>query len=86
MQNKLNTKKNTKIMVSLKLQKILSAAVLKCGQKRLWLDPNESSEISMANSRASIRKLIKDGLVMKRSTVIHSRARARRHLDAKKKG
>ncbi|EGR30783.1 hypothetical protein IMG5_123700 [Ichthyophthirius multifiliis] len=73
-------------MVSLKLQKRLSAAVLKCGQKRLWLDPNESSEISMANSRASIRKLIKDGLVMKRSTVIHSRSRARRHLEAKRKG
>jgi large subunit ribosomal protein L19e len=40
----------------------------------------------MANSRASIRKLIKDGLVMKRSTIIHSRSRARRHLEAKRKG
>ncbi|KAL4445679.1 hypothetical protein ABPG74_006230 [Tetrahymena malaccensis] len=73
-------------MVSLRLQKRLAASVLKCGQKRLWLDPNESSEISMANSRASIRKLIKDGLVMKRSTVIHSRSRARAFLEAKRKG
>ena len=30
---------------------------------RIWLDPNEASEISMANSRFNIRKLIKDGLV-----------------------
>lgn len=38
-------------MVSLKLQKRLAAAVLKCGKNRVWLDPNEVSEISMANSR-----------------------------------
>ena len=38
-------------MVSLKLQKRLAASVMKCGQKKIWLDPNEVSEISMANSR-----------------------------------
>ncbi|KAG6508971.1 hypothetical protein ZIOFF_034354 [Zingiber officinale] len=38
-------------MVSLKLQKRLSASVLKCGRGKVWLDPNEVSEISMANSR-----------------------------------
>merc|ERR1712149_121791 len=34
----------------------------------------------------SIRKLIKDGLVMKRSTTIHSRSRARRYAESKRKG
>lgn len=38
-------------MVSLKLQKRLSASVLKCGKGKVWLDPNECNEISMANSR-----------------------------------
>lgn len=38
-------------MVSLKLQKRLAASVLKCGQGKVWLDPNEVSDISMANSR-----------------------------------
>lgn len=38
-------------MVSLKLQKRLSASVLKCGRGKVWLDPNEVNEISMANSR-----------------------------------
>ncbi|XP_065043375.1 pumilio homolog 24-like isoform X2 [Musa acuminata AAA Group] len=38
-------------MVSLKLQKRLAASVLKCGRGKVWLDPNEVSEISMANSR-----------------------------------
>jgi large subunit ribosomal protein L19e len=28
----------------------LAAAVLKCGKKRVWIDPNETSEVAMANS------------------------------------
>ncbi|WP_407605349.1 50S ribosomal protein L19e, partial [Pseudomonas aeruginosa] len=38
-------------MVSLKLQKRLAASVLNCGKGKVWLDPNEINEISMANSR-----------------------------------
>lgn len=34
----------------------------------------------------NIRKLIKDGLVIRKPTVIHSRARARRQAEAKAKG
>merc|ERR1711896_49751 len=45
-------------MVSLKLQKRLAASVLKCGKRKIWLDPNEVNEISMANSRLNIRKLL----------------------------
>jgi len=45
-------------MSNLRLQKRLSAAVLKCGKKKVWLDPNESNEISNANSRQNIRRLI----------------------------
>lgn len=37
-------------MVSLKLQKRLAASVLSCGLRKVWLDPNEVNEISMANS------------------------------------
>jgi large subunit ribosomal protein L19e len=33
-----------------------------------------------------VRKLVKDGLVMKRKTIVHSRARARLHAEAKRKG
>ena len=40
-------------MVSLKLQKRLASSVLKCGKGKVWLDPNEVNEISMANSRKS---------------------------------
>lgn len=35
---------------------------------------------------SNIRKLIKDGLVIRKPTIIHSRARARRQAEAKAKG
>lgn len=73
-------------MVSLRLQKRLAASVLKCGKRKVWLDPNEISEISMANSRASIRKLHKDGFVIKKPQAIHSRARVRAFAEARRKG
>ncbi|XP_057540078.1 60S ribosomal protein L19-1-like [Amaranthus tricolor] len=73
-------------MVSLKLQKRLAASVLGCGKKKTWLDPNETSEISLANSRQNIRKLIKDGFIIRKPATIHSRSRARRMKEAKRKG
>jgi large subunit ribosomal protein L19e len=73
-------------MVSLKLQKRLAASVMKCGKGKVWLDPNESSDISMANSRQNIRKLVKDGFIIRKPTKIHSRSRARKMKIAKMKG
>merc|ERR1712167_437464 len=73
-------------MVSLKLQKRLAASVLNCGKRKIWLDPNEVNEISMANSRLNIRKLAKDGLVIKKPTKVHSRYSVRKKLAAKRKG
>merc|ERR1711976_899805 len=72
--------------MGMKLQKRLAASVKKCGRNRIWLDPNESSEISMANSRFNIRKLIKDGLINRKPIKMHSRSRVRKNLDAKRKG
>merc|ERR1712072_1202742 len=76
----------TVAMVSLKLQKRLAAEVLKCGKRKVWLDPNEVNEISMANSRQNIRKLVKDGFVIKKPETVHSRSRARLAAAAKAKG
>jgi len=73
-------------MVSLRLQKRLAASVLKCGKGKVWLDPNEVNEISMANSRQNIRKLVKDGYVIRKPVQIHSRSRVHRKMDAKRKG
>jgi len=68
------------------LQKRLAASILNCGKYKVWLDPNEINEIAMANSRHNIRKLTKDGLIFRKPVKIHSRARWRAHLEAKRKG
>merc|ERR1712146_644981 len=72
--------------VSLLLQKRLAASVLKCGKGKIWLDPNEVNEISMANSRQNIRKLVKDGFVIRKPQKIHSRARVNKRKAAKRLG
>merc|ERR1712084_120766 len=76
----------TKVMVSLKVQKRLSASVLKCGKGRVWLDPNEATEIGLAKSRRSIKKFIKDGYIVKKYVQTHSRAKARAWQAAKRLG
>jgi len=73
-------------MVNLRLQKRLAAAVLKCGRHKIWLDPNEMNEVGMANTRTAVRKLIRDGFIIKKPQKIHSRFRARKRLLEKKKG
>lgn len=73
-------------MVSLRLQKRLAASVLKVGKRKVWLDPNETSEISMANSRQNVRKLVKDGFIIRKPTVSTARARIRKNQLAKRKG
>jgi len=72
--------------ISLKLQKRLASAVLKCGRNKVWLDPNESSEISNANSRQSVRRLVSDGLIIRKPVAVHSRARTRKNAEARRKG
>merc|ERR1712195_298517 len=75
--------KEYRFMAFLRLQKRLAAAVLKCGKGRVWIDPNECSEVALANSRKNIRKLYHYGLIMKRQVQIHSRSRCKRMHEAK---
>ncbi len=68
------------------LQKRLASNVLRCGKNKVWLDPNEISEIGNANSRQNIRKLVKDGLIIKKPVAVHSRYRCRVKTLARRKG
>ena len=72
--------------VNLRVQKRLASAVAGCGKRKIWLDPNETSEISNANSRQTIRKLISDGLIIRKPVTMHSRARARELTAARRIG
>ncbi|OHS93226.1 60S ribosomal protein L19 [Tritrichomonas foetus] len=73
-------------MSCLKLQKRLAASVLECGLGRVWMDESETSTIAMANSRQQIRKLIGDGIIVRRPVGMHSNARHRIRLLAKRAG
>ncbi|UJR23586.1 hypothetical protein I4U23_026575 [Adineta vaga] len=73
-------------MSSLRVQKRLASTILRCGNKKIWLDPNEANEISNANTRQSVRKLIKDGLIIKKPVAVHSRFRTRKNNEARRKG
>mmetsp|Transcript_75125 Transcript_75125/g.92311 ORF Transcript_75125/g.92311 Transcript_75125/m.92311 type:complete len:212 (+) Transcript_75125:3-638(+) len=73
-------------MAFLRLQKRLAAAVLKCGKKRVWIDPNETNEVAQANSRKNIKKLFKGGLIMKRQVHMHSRFRVKKIHEEKRRG
>merc|ERR1712026_535590 len=86
MGSSLTRRGETPAMSTLRLQKRLAAAVLKCGKNKIWLDPNETSEIANANSRQNIRKLIKDGLIIRKPVAVHSRARVRKNALARRKG
>ncbi|KAL8976458.1 MAG: hypothetical protein Q9205_007535 [Flavoplaca limonia] len=73
-------------MVNLRTQKRLAASVTGCGKRKIWLDPNEVNEISNANSRQTIRKLVSDGLIIRKPVTMHSRARARDLTAARRIG
>eukprot|EP00796_Vickermania_ingenoplastis_P001173 gene1173-691_t len=73
-------------MVSLRLQARLASSIFGCGRARVWLDPNEAMEIQNANSRKSVRKLIKDGFIIRKPVKVHSRARWRKMKLAKDMG
>ncbi|KAG0127530.1 ribosomal protein L19/L19e domain-containing protein [Tuber indicum] len=73
-------------MVNLRTQKRLAASVMGVGKRKVWLDPNEMNEISNANSRQTIRKLFKDGLIIKKPNTMHSRYRTRELAAAKRAG
>ncbi|RKP19113.1 60S ribosomal protein L19, partial [Rozella allomycis CSF55] len=71
---------------NLRSQKRLAASVLGCGKRKVWLDPKETENIGNANSRKDIRKLVKDGLIIRQPQAMHSRFRVRERLAAKRKG
>ncbi|XDB59352.1 hypothetical protein AB1E18_012750 [Capra hircus] len=75
-------------MSMLRLQKRLASTVLRCGKNKAWLDPNETNEIANANSRQRIRKLIKDGLIIRKPVTWMRRLRIlhrllRRYCESK---
>lgn len=70
-------------MMSLNNQRRMAADVLKCGENRVWLDPDRSEDIAECITRSDIRSAIKSGLIKAKAKKGTSRGRIR-HNEAQK--
>ena len=72
--------------MNLKLQRRLAAHILKCGENRIWMDPDELETIAEAVTKEDVRGLIADGLIKRKPVKGTSRARARIRALQRAKG
>jgi large subunit ribosomal protein L19e len=73
-------------MPDLANQRRLAAALLKCGEGRVWIDPASQDELADAVTRADLRSAIKAGVIRRKRIPGTSRVRARRHAEELAKG
>jgi len=67
-------------------QRRMAALVLKCGENRVWLNPDKEEEIADCITRADIRTAIASGLIKAKQKNGTSKARARKIAIQKAKG
>ncbi|EDY36458.1 ribosomal protein L19e [Aciduliprofundum boonei T469] len=72
--------------MDVKFQRRLAASILKCGEERVWMDPNALDEIKEAVTREDIKMLIKRGLIKRKKIKGTSRVRANYIKMQKEKG
>ncbi len=72
----------------MELQKIrrLASTVLKTGENKVWMNPEQGKRISEALTKEDVRQLITEKLIRKTKTQGHSRGSARILAAKKKKG
>jgi large subunit ribosomal protein L19e len=72
--------------MDLKTARRLAASILKVGEGRVWLDPEDAEAIASAVTRDDVRRLIKAGAIQARPIRGVSRFRARRNRIKRMKG
>jgi large subunit ribosomal protein L19e len=72
--------------MDLKNQRRIASQLLKCGENRVWIDPNRAEDVSDAITRADVRTLISSGAVSSRQKKGVSRGRAELQLAQRRKG
>ena len=73
-------------MPDLSNQRRMAAALLKCGEGRVWIAPASQEELADAVTRSDIRSAIKAGVIRRMPVAGTSRGRARRHALEVRKG
>jgi large subunit ribosomal protein L19e len=72
--------------MSARSQRRIAANILKIGENRVWLDPEDMDAISSAITRTEIRKLIHEGAIRKLPEHGSSRGRIRAVKSKKRAG
>ncbi|MFP4045471.1 MAG: 50S ribosomal protein L19e [Candidatus Aenigmatarchaeota archaeon] len=72
--------------MNLSTQKRMAADVLKCGEKKVWIDPDRQEDVADAITKTDIRRFIQQGAIKKKKTNGQSKSRARKNLKQKAKG
>ncbi len=67
-------------MTDLKFQRRVAASILKCGEGRVWIDPDRIDEVAEAITREDVKRLIKEGAIRKKQVKGTSRGRYRKRL------
>jgi len=73
-------------MPDLSNQRRLAAALMKCGEGRVWIDPASQEELGDAVTRSDLRSAIKAGVIRRKRIPGTSRVRARRRAIERTKG
>ena len=73
-------------MANLNNQRRMAAEILKCGQNRVWLDPNSMDDIAECITRADIRTAANSGIIKAKAKNGTSRGRIRHNAAQKASG
>ncbi len=71
--------------MSLRSQKRIAASLLKAGESRVWIDPEEVDRVGSAITREEIATLIKEGRIRAKPKTGVSRGRARARAGRRRK-
>ena len=72
--------------MQIKRAKEIAAKLLKVGESKIWVNPEEGEKIKEAMTKEDVRALIGDRIIKKKKINEHSRGRARTLQKQKKKG
>jgi len=72
--------------MDLRFQRKIAAALLDCGENRIWMDPTALEDIAGAVTKEDVRELIEQGLIKRKPEKGTSRARINRRKAQRRKG
>lgn len=72
--------------MDLRFQRKIAAALLDCGENRVWMDPTALEDIAGAVTKEDVRELIEQGLIKRKPENGISRARINRRKAQRRKG